>query len=198
MGNYLKQTPVFDIEFNVDENSLFILSNLQYNWLNDPYTTAWTEVEKVGLQKQINNLIWNNWNRPIRVQSNNKSFFSKNKNDKSTPVIFISQTVNNSPHWTIEVNKVQKGGFQQNYIQWSMQKILLSVEDSHESSNSISDTDSYWSTHKTEFSNANQLNTFGIGTIGMQLREKYLELLLNFINDKKNPLIAKTNFTLID
>lgn len=207
MDKYLKQTPDFDIELDLSQNSLFVISNIQFSWLNEAFTSVWTEIEKNKLSNQINRQIWNNWNNLIQLKKAEKSsLFSKKKNGNEIPIVFIGQASNSNPHWTVQMNKVPKGSSSQYTIHWSIRRINIDVEDSSNQqfgnrNNSFGQSDSsddggYWSQHKEEFANANSISNYSIGNVGTQLREKYFELIPELINDKQEPLVPKTVFAI--
>ncbi len=202
METYLKQTPGFDISYDPEQQTVFVISNLQFNWLNAPFTNAWTDMEKSQYINQITRYIWGSWNNNVNLSSVGKSSFFKSKQQQLIPVVFSTQVTTGNPHWSIEINKGQKGDSLPAYVQWSTKKIYFTVEDTaRDSGNSMYGSNSependYWGMHAYEFSNANSFNSFTVGNVGIELRETYLDQLLTNINDQKEPLIPKTKFSL--
>ncbi len=203
METYLKQTPGFDISFDPEQQTVFVISNLQFNWQNAPFTSEWTEMEKSQYVNQITRYIWNSWNNNVNLCCEGKSSLFKSKQQQLIPVVFSTQVTTGNPHWSIEMNKAQKGDSLPAYVQWSTKKIYFTIEGAAKEqrnglygSNNNDEEDSYWGMHSYEFSNANNFNTFTVGNVGIELRENYLDQLLTNINDPKDPLIPKTKFSL--
>lgn len=211
---YTKDTSWFVIELNSITQNIAVRQKWKYNWITSPGVNTWTYSEKKAFHHKLDNLVWGNWGAHLKLKIRGNSEFVRVNKNFVFSIYFDIKWVLDSPHWTVEVTKIQPGDYVTSSLSWATKTINLDTEDvklvtrtenskdyhqypglheiGHGFGNSIF---AYTNSHGDEYKNTSVFNNdkSSLMNIGNELRTRHIDFLLRELNGV-SPLIPNTEF----